>query len=228
MSMGNATLAPSTDNQPPPNWAWYTTLLLGGGGVAAALAWAVGIWFPGSETFLRTMGGVLQFLGVGSVAWGISEIRRSFGLRSTTAEIMAYWLGLARATGQRLVRLFRRRPSPTIVGAGAASASWVSTRGRARVRSGPQATIEQRVAQLERNVDGIEDRLDRTEDDLQRETEQRVQAITSERQAREAENKDIKQQLETFALGGLRLQTVGLVWLIAGITLATWSKELAS
>lgn len=210
------------------NWGWYTLLLVIGAMVAAVIAYGVGFWFPGCETFVRTTGGVLQFLGLGQVAWGISEVRRSFGLRSTTAEFMASWLGLARVAAQRIWTALRRPKLHRVAGMG--TVSWEglapSVSGRGRVRVGPGASIEERVAHLERLIDSAEDRLDRAEDDLQREVQQRVEAVTSERQAREAENKEIKQLLETFALGGLRLQTVGLVWLLAGIALATWSKEI--
>jgi hypothetical protein len=213
----------------PPNWAWYTTLLVMGAVVAAVAGYIVGIWFPGHETFLRTMGGVLQFFGVGSVAWGISEVRRSFGLPSTTAEFMAYWLGLARVSAQRIWRAVRRPKPHRVIGTG--TTGWeslsASSKGRGRVRSGPNASIEERIAHLERLIDSAEDRLDRAEDDLQREIQQRVQAIASERQAREADTKEIRQRLETFALGGVRLQTIGLLWLLVGIGLSNWSKEIS-
>ena len=140
---------------------------------------------------------------------------------------MAYWLALASATGQRIWTALRRPKAHIVTGTGALTLGGLRAQARGRVRSGPNASIEERVVLLERLIDSAEDRLDRAEDELQRETEQRVEAITSERQAREANEQSVNERLENLAVGGLRLQMVGLLWLFFGITLATWSKEIA-
>jgi hypothetical protein len=75
-------------------------------------------------------------------------------------------------------------------------------------------------------VDGLEDGLDRVQDALEAETTERQKAAADERQARRAEIQAVSVQLKDFAVGGLRLETIGVWWLFLGLALSTWSQEI--
>ena len=50
--------------------------------------------------------------------------------------------------------------------------------------------------------------------------------LRSERHDREAAGEALQRQLEEFAVGGLQLETVGLMWIFIGIILTTISVEI--
>jgi len=52
--------------------------------------------------------------------------------------------------------------------------------------------------------------------------------VKDERRARDEADAQIREQLESFSVGGLHLESMGLVWLFVGITLATLPGEIAS
>lgn len=166
-------------------------------------------------------------LGLATVALGISDLRRSFGLPSTTLEMRdEVWEAIRRTWGDLLRKLGRKPRPPNIVGVGAATLGVGTMRARARVKPGPDATLSQRVDLLERVVDGLEDRADKLEDDLEQETKERKDEAAIERRERVEQDEWLEARVRNVATGGLRLQTLGLLWLVVGVVLATWSPEL--
>lgn len=208
---------------PYRNWVWHIAVLLAGL-LAASL---LGHLLQTREASIRTAGGVLQVLGLLSVALGISQLRRSFGLKGTVAEIIAELLHLAKTAVQRVAQMLGRRPA-VIHAAGAAALGLSSMRARAKVRSGPNASLEDRIGLLERLIDTLEDALATLQDTIERDREQFNKALNAERHAREDGFKALQDRVTSLAVGGIRLQTVGLVWLFLGVLLTTWSQELAS
>lgn len=216
--MGN-----TTSMSPYRNWAWHIAFLL----VGLLAAYLVGHPLRTREASIRTVGGILQVLGILSVALGISQLRRSFGLKGTVAEIIEELLHLAKTAVQRVAQMLGRRPAVINV-TGAAALGLSSVRARAKVRSGPNASVDDRIALLERLIDTLEDGLSTLQDTIDREREQFNKALDAEKHAREDGFKALEDRVTSLAVGGIRLQTVGLVWLLLGVLLATWSQELAS
>ena len=204
------------------SWTWHLALLFVGFLVAYLAA-----QIPAEhEASVRTAGGVLQVLGLFSVALGISEVRRSFGLPGTVAEVLSEFAQSISALLKRAARLFGHRPG-VIVGAGVASLGFAAGRARATVRSGPGATIEQRLSLLETLVGNVENDLWKLHDTLDADREQVRKALDAERATREQRLQAVDARIFELGTGGVRLQTVGLVWLFVSIILATWSQELA-
>ncbi len=208
---------------PYRNWVSHIVVLLAGLLVASLPGHLLQTW----EASIRTAGGVLQLLGLLSVALGISQLRRDFGLKGTIAEIIAELLHLAKTAVQRVAQMLGRRPA-VIHGAGALVAGVTLMRARGKVRSGPNASLEDRIGLLERLIDTLEDAHATLQDTIERDREQFNKALNDERHAREDGDKALKDSVKSLAVGGIRLQTVGLVWLILGVVLTTWSQELVS
>jgi acetylornithine deacetylase/succinyl-diaminopimelate desuccinylase-like protein len=179
------------------------------------------------EGRIRTAGGFLQIAGLLTVAVGISTVRREFGLPGTLSEITTEVWGCLRATGLRLWRTFGHRSAKVLVAGSASFAVAATGRAHVKVRSAPDATTDQRLTTLENNVDHLEDAAWKLREDLEQEVEQRKQAIATESKIREDAGRALHERLSDVAVGGIRLQTVGLVWLFLGILLATWSQEFA-
>ena len=216
----------STSKSPHRNWGWHIVVLVAGFLVAYLIAYLVNYFLHDREASVRTAGGVLQILGIGSVALGISQLRRDFGLKGTVAEIIGDLLHLANTAIQRVAQLFGRR-SAVINVALADELGLGSDRARAKVRSGPNASIDDRVALLERLTDKLQDELWTMQDTIDRDREQFNEALRAEKQARDDEFKALENRVISLAVGGVRLQTVGLLWLFLGVVGATWSKELS-
>jgi hypothetical protein len=191
------------------------------------LAGLVALLASTTEARVRTAGGFLQVAGLLTVAVGISTVRRDFGLPGTLSEIFTEVWDCLRATGLHLWRTFGHR-SPKVLVAGTVS---ITARGNLRAhgkgRLGPNASTDQRLTTLENKVDRLEDAAWKLREDLEQEVERRQQAITTEGKIREDAGRALQERLSKVAVGGIRLQTVGLVWLFVGILLATWSQEFA-
>ena len=83
------------------------------------------------------------------------------------------------------------------------------------------------MALLERLIDGIETQLGKLQDDLEREGEKLREMLAAERRARDEAQERLQEGLRNLAVGGIRLQMIGVLWLAAGVILANWSAELA-
>jgi acetylornithine deacetylase/succinyl-diaminopimelate desuccinylase-like protein len=180
-----------------------------------------------TEARIRTAGGFLQIAGLLTVAIGISTLRRDFGLPGTLSEITAEALQWLRVTSSRLWRAFGHRSAKVLVAGADSFAVAANWRAHVKVRSAPNATTDQRLTTLESNVDVLDAALLKLREDLDHEVEQRKQAIATESRIREDTRQTLQERLADVAVGGIRLQTVGLVLLFFGILLATWSPELA-
>jgi hypothetical protein len=183
---------------------------------------------PG-EFILRTTGGLLQLFGVLSVAIGIRKLRRSFGLRPVSQEILSeLWAWIVQFV-RRIARLFGRR--------GRIVAATATTLGELKLSSslstrvifgrGTNLSVEERLQRLERGFDYMQDFTDKLQDDVQKKIELHTAALAAERADREKYIAQISLQVNELAVGGIQLQIVGMLWLLFGLALATWSQEIA-
>ncbi len=180
------------------------------------------------EFTLRTTGGVLQVFGVLSVALGIWKLRRTFGLGPVRAEILTElrsWIG---QLGRRIARMFGRRRHVIVTASGNLRMDGALLTARAKIGRGPNLSVEQRLEFLERGFDEIQDLTYKLQDDLRKEIDLRTAAIATERADREKVTAEVRSQVLELAVGGIQLQIVGLVCLVFGVALATWSQEFAS
>jgi hypothetical protein len=178
------------------------------------------------EFTLRTTGGLLQVVGVLSVAVGIRKLRRSFGLGPVSAEILGeFWAWLVEF-GRRIGRIFGRRRDVMVTATGNLQFSG-SLSARLKIGRGPNWSVEQRLESLERGFDQMQNFTYKLQDDFQKEIDLRKSAIAAERADREKYIAEIRLQVKELAVGGIQLQIVGILWLLCGVVLATWSQEFA-
>ena len=169
-----------------------------------------------SEPVIRLTGLALQVLGIGTVAWGISETRALFGHPSFAVKTKA-WL----ASFPLLQR------SNVIAVAGIAMCS-ATGKARAYGTHGPTSpTIESRVEALEKNVTAIHDRITQTHKEMDEEFHRSADALKREVQLRQEEDKAIRDKLEATGTGGVHISAIGASWLFVGVILSTASVELA-
>jgi len=196
--------------------AWPTWLALGG----IALSFGVGrLVSPDLSAAVRYAGTVLQVLGLATVAFGLSKIRRLFGRPSLPLKIWGWFRQLASAF---------ETPKPITLQA-SIEVSVVMSGDLSVVRAaGPGASLEDRVSVLEENLSRLRDELAVKKQKFQEGIQTVKEQIERETQERRTENQQIARRTEELAVGGLHLETVGLLWLVFGVVVTSIPDEIAA
>jgi hypothetical protein len=143
-----------------------------------------------------------------------------------SAEILGeFWAWLVEF-GRRIGRIFGRRRDVMVTATGNLQFSG-SLSARLKIGRGPNWSVEQRLESLERGFDQMQNFTYKLQDDFQKEIDLRKSAIAAERADREKYIAEIRLQVKELAVGGIQLQIVGILWLLCGVVLATWSQEFA-
>lgn len=174
---------------------------------------------PGtSEPVIRLTGLALQILGIGTVAWGISETRSLYGRKPLFA--------VARGWVER----FPLKSRNIVVGAvGIASAAALGrARGYGTHGTPPNPTVNDRLDVLEKNIEALHDRIGATQKELDDELSKLKSSVSDEAQQREQEDQKNRNLSEMTATGGVHISAIGAVWLFVGVILSTAGVEIAA
>ena len=85
-----------------------------------------------------------------------------------------------------------------------------------------------RVADLEVHLQRIYSQVGNEHNQLESKFQELQGSVVRERGEREQANQRLKDLLEGLSVGGLDLETVGLLWLLLGVTLSTVPSELTA
>jgi bifunctional DNA-binding transcriptional regulator/antitoxin component of YhaV-PrlF toxin-antitoxin module len=193
-----------------PTWLWLAGILV---------AFAVGrLWSTRLSDVVRYAGAMLQVLGLATVAWGLSEMRRLFHRPSLRARIFGWF--------RRLAAAFR---APKLISGQASVAGRATVSAEARVVLGvrPGAPLEERVKVLEENLNRLRDEQDTKVQEIRRELSTVREDMQRESQERQAADEKTVRQIEEVAIGGLHLEIVGLFWLFLGVLCTSIPNEIA-
>ena len=174
---------------------------------------------PGTtEPVIRLTGLALQILGIGTVAWGISETRALYGHKPLFA-VARGWIE----------RFPLRSRNIVLSAAGIASATAIG-RARAHVTHGTplNPTVNDRLDALEKNVGALNDRIGATQKELDEEVSKMKTSISEEARQREQEDQGSRKLIEMTATGGVHISAIGAVWLFVGVTLSSAGVEIAA
>jgi hypothetical protein len=179
---------------------------------------------------LRYVTGILELCGLAGVASGLRELRMQFELPSVKSEVATDIRKLSKKLISRARQFLglRADASATVTGVGISIGGGGSVTARGTVRLGPNSTLEERVAFLERRIENLQDGIWRAEDAISRETEERKQTDASEQVARSADDARLARTVRSFAIGGIRLEIIGVLWLALGIAVSTWAPEITA
>lgn len=195
---------------------WITLVGLGG---AVGVGWGLG-QFADYELSdqIRVAGGFLELLGLATTAYGLKETRKIFGVSSVREQLAGQL--------ERLTSAWKLESHASTIESSVVLTTSESPRGA--VRPGPNAPLERRVEALERQYEELNQQLIKAREKLNSSRRRLEEAVKDERRARDEADAQIQEQLESFSVGGLHLEKMGLVWLLVGITLATLPGEIAS
>jgi hypothetical protein len=184
--------------------AWPAWLAAAGILAAAFFGWVLSHDPSAGVLYAGTM---LEMFGLATVAFGLSEVRRSFGRPSLWQKFLAWLRQIAGAF---------RPPKPITLQANAGGVAIVGSKARLIVSAGPGSSLDRRVAILEENLNRLRDEVDANENGIKKEVGAVRDALSREQQARDNEFRKIAAQMEELAVGGLHLELVGLTWLVFG------------
>lgn len=169
-----------------------------------------------SEVSIRSAGYVLQFIGMLFAIRGLLGIRAHFG-QPLLRELFFSWL-----------KRFPKWKRNIVIAVGTAHMGLAGMKARVEVWSpdDPSLPIEERIEKIITNLDRI--RMEQGAhakliDDLKDSHEVHKKKITEKTEKLE---KNIRTELESLHTNDLITSLVGLVWLMAGITMSTMSQEL--
>jgi hypothetical protein len=154
----------------------------------------------------RAAGVFLQIAGILSVAKGLKRHRTIFrrkGFRETFLDWVQH--------GPKF------NPTPiSLHGSPSLGPLTLSARGSFWMASASGASIEERLSVLDANLTTLKRRVEEMQEALQKETESRYQADQREAEERGKADRKTREDLESFAVGGLSLEANGVTWLLIG------------
>jgi hypothetical protein len=180
---------------------------------------------------IKTLGGVLQIIGVVIVVWDLLNIHEYLGdLGRVTA-----WLRARRARLVGAVRRLLRRPRRSVV-VQVEGISATTSVGSATVRVTPRPFVLQPDQPPAEQLAAQAEYLNRLRDWIMREVEQRDRAIEEERALvraeLQAEGRRLEQlvgevrgevdRLRELTTGGIGLRWLGVPTLLLGVAFSTW------
>lgn len=166
---------------------------------------------------LRISGLILQFVGAVIVIVDINGTRKLFGKPGMLASA-GLWL--------KSFPAFRPRP---VTASGTATSPPPSASGRAYVKTpfDSNASIADRISELERVVMGLQDVYGQVDSRIDEAKRELTQEIEKERQERIRSEDSARQLLKAAQTDGLHISALGAVWLLVGMVMSTMPDELA-
>jgi hypothetical protein len=183
--------------------------------VVATIAWVLAdSWEQG----FRFAGLFYQWLGIGTVAYGLHQTRKIFQ-RPTILALVGEWLSQFPPW---------KKDTRIVVGTGHLKLSGGTVRARGQINPAPGTPLEDRVRFLEDEVGRLRDASDALGERIVEEVKRLDSAVESERKTREADDQQIRRLLEEALAGGLRIEWMGAFWLFVGVMLGTVPTDIVS
>jgi len=191
---------------------WVAVLTIPG---VFLICWAA---IPSWEPRIRITGMCLELLGLGTVAYGLREIRKLFN-QPSMIEVALQWLGSFPKFK------FEAR---IVAGTGHIELGGAAVTAFGTASLAATVSLEERVAFLEKGLNQTNVLIHETQRKIEDEARKRGSTLDAERREREAGDTKNHKLLQEAMAGGLYLETTGVLWLFCGITLATASSDIAS
>lgn len=189
---------------------WYAAL-------PVAIAYGIILFWLQSETSAKAGGLLLEFMGVATVAWGLRETRELFEKPSVFGHLKGWFSRFPKY--RRNVHLSPGTLTATTSLGKPTLHIWRNT------QSG--APIDERVAALEVNLLRVKEELRDTQKDVDKRFSDQEKSLKEEAEGRSESDRRIEEKLEASETGGLHISAMGLFWLMAGMPLTVFPREIA-
>lgn len=165
---------------------------------------------------IRISGYFLQLFGIITVAIGLKNTRKLFN-QPNIIERFVTW-------AKRFPNIFAK---PQTVNVSGAITGFGALDATGNVVSSMDKSLEDRIKILEANYKQLQTDFEQAQKDFTNKVVNLKDAITAESDIRKKTDTIIQKKLEEFSVGGLHIESMGLVWLILGVTFATLPTEIA-
>ncbi len=186
--------------------AWPAWLALGGVALAVIVGLSVS---PCRPVALRWGGMLLQMMGLGTVAFGLYDIRRQFGRPPLRESLLAYF--------RQLLSAFMPPKPITATFSATAADTVVAGEGVADRLVSSGAPLEERISALKADLDRLRGELDTKTRMLRERIDGVRESLNRETEERQVADGSMARKIEDVAVGGLKLEGVGLFWLWLGV-----------
>lgn len=192
--------------------AWWNVVLIG------LCVSVIFIWpAPNASDFrVRTLGMVLQIVGVLTVWHDLTATARQFGRDGSIHRTLAWMKALIFGQGQTLTPV----TADLVIG-------WGRPRVISRQRLSSELPIDERVKNLEVLASQLSREIDAAMMDIERGEQELIDKIKAEGSAREQALGDLKQSLVSATAGNYPVLLFGAWWLGIGVIIATLAPEIA-
>jgi len=164
------------------------------------------------EVCFRLTGLTLELLGIGTIVCGLNDTLKLFE-RTHLLDIIPKWIK----------RFPKFEDKNTITAAVNVTCPMPSISAFVTSTPPPNTLIEERIARLEESLNSVHSQIFENQEKIKNLS----LALSNERHDRETGDGKSYQKLKEFAVEGLYLEAMGVIWLIFGALFATASTELA-
>ena len=187
-------------------------------GILVTIFWyyAPLIWFSwvdmhavNQSYIVRIYGAVLQIFGILTIFWELSARHKIFASEG--------FLSVSFGWFRRLFTALYRRPEKR-VGAGSSTIRPPTSSGRATVHPSQDASLDEKVRDLQKKYDKLFNDMGKMETSLQRRIESTVQHESDERKKAD---QVIHDSLRGAAIGGIHIEVSGIIFLAFGVLCGT-------
>jgi hypothetical protein len=171
--------------------------------------------------WLQIVGATFELAGLGTVAWGITNTRRSFMPdRPSLGEQLLVPI-------QKFIARFRRRESTTVTAAASVmSAIGMHVRAVVKMGSWEGLTDDERFKRIRDMIERHEEMLAGFDDQLETERDDRKKGDAQEGRLREETRQLLEDRIRAAAAGGLGLEAWGVLLFALGIAFGLWGNLL--
>lgn len=171
------------------------------------------IWLTGvTELKIRLMGWLLQLGGTGTVVWQIQQQLVSFNLSNPIKE----WLS-------RFPSWNRKISNSSVSGVMTSISSQGKVIGNLSIS---EKTREERLKILEKKLVQLKEEIQKNQEKIERVERSNNKALQQEKQDRVARDEELKELLKDTQTDNLHIPIIGVLFLLIGTTLSTFSNEL--
>lgn len=172
---------------------------------------------PGESDFrVKTLGMILQLIGVGSVWFDLTSTARTFGKT-----------GMIQRTKDWLKAGFTRNATVSLSGVSAQASTGGSARLTVRWPIDPNAVNSVRIEALEKNLGKIDEEINALFQQLDQHAAVARERASNEEKMRTLAVAEVRRELIEASAGNFAILVFGVVWLAVGVVLSTWAPEIA-
>ncbi len=205
------------------NWIWRMLIWLFN--FKSPFLWAVSVplvifcsyfLFSNWELRFRMSGMFLQLMGVVTVAWGLMGAHKLFSKAGFTEIIKKWFMSIPPFTETSSVHM----------GVGNVQLEGITGSAYGTVSLANAPSLEEKMELIEKVLNNLNKQQGVLDKKIDTNAKEHALAIENEKKFRERSIQQVKELIREIAVGGIHIESIGVIWIFFGIIFATIPKEL--